>query len=436
MPHLSYFARLRAAPSRRQGTAAPHRLSWSIAAPSLTRNVSRWGRPFYRAAAVLVLNTLLVFGGFELAARGVFRLAGVLSKPTEQLVGEGNPRERVSYYADQAWAARYWQEHRLSDRERYYPYAGWRRAPFHGQTIAVDEHGVRATPGADCRAGAFTVFAFGASEMWGTGSPDWGTIPAHLQRGLAKLRPGPVCVVNFAESAYVSMQDVIMLLTLLRAGRVPDVAVFYNIGSDVYAAYQSGRAGGPQNLAQLAAKFEARPKPPTLVDLLRRTSSYALLDELVGKLAAAAPQQGERAPRKLVTYESLGVDVAELSDAVARQYLGNDALVGGLARQYGFDYVFFLPPRIFRGGKPLTAEEQEMKLRAEADAAHYKLYTAVYEALERAAAPESHLHSLVHVFDRHEALLWIDAVHVTPVGNQLIAASMLDVLQARAADDQ
>ena len=167
----------------------------------------------------------------------------VISKPTEQLVlvGEGKPREKVSYYSSQDWAERFWYEFRLSRELQFYPYVGWRRAPFKGQTIEVDQNGVRLTPGADCSAKSFKVFTFGASEMWGTGSPSWGTIPAHLQKGLEKLRPGPVCVTNFAESAHVSMQNVIMLLMQLRSGNVPDVVLFYTIADDIYSAYQSGR---------------------------------------------------------------------------------------------------------------------------------------------------------------------------------------------------
>src|SRR5438034_11838827 len=41
----------------------------------------------YRAVAILMLNALIVFACFELAARGVFKMASVISKPTEQLVG-------------------------------------------------------------------------------------------------------------------------------------------------------------------------------------------------------------------------------------------------------------------------------------------------------------------------------------------------------------
>ena len=47
----------------------------------------------YRAVAILMLNTLIIFACFELAGRGVFKIVSVISKPTEQLVGEGNPRE-------------------------------------------------------------------------------------------------------------------------------------------------------------------------------------------------------------------------------------------------------------------------------------------------------------------------------------------------------
>ena len=212
----------------------------------------------YKAVAVLVLNTLLLFACFELAAISYVNLRQLLPAPPDPLVGEGGPRETVSYYASQSWAPRYWHEFRLARRQRYYSYVGWRRAPFDGETIQIDERGIRLTPGADCSANSFKVFAFGGSTMWGTGSPNWGTIPAYLQAGLQKLRHGPVCVVNFGETAYVSTQGVIMLLMQLQSGNVPDLVVFYDGPNDIYAAYQSGRAGVPQNLDQVAARFERR----------------------------------------------------------------------------------------------------------------------------------------------------------------------------------
>ena len=390
----------------------------------------------YRAVAILMLNTLIVFACFELAARGVFKIASVISKPTEQLVGEGNPREKVSYYSSKDWAERYWYEFRLSRTQRYYPYVGWRRAPFKGKTIEIDQNGVRVTPGADCSAKSFKVFTFGASDMWGTGSPNWGTIPANLQKGLEKLRQGPVCVMNFAESAYVLTQDVIMLLVQLRSGNVPDLVLFYNIEGDIYAAYQSGRAGVPENLDQIAARFEGRRKPSTFVDRLRSTYSYLLIDQLVGKLTIANSQQKEPTPSELVNYESMGIDVAKLSDFIVQDYLGNYKIVSALAQKYGFKYFFFLPPSVLLSNKPLTPEEQEMKHKAETERAFHKLYTAVYQTIERKSSKYQNLYSMVHIFDNYDSLIWIDAGHVTPIGNQVIAERILDIIQARSSDEK
>ena len=43
---------------------------------------------------------------------------------------------------------------------------------------------------------------------------------------------------------------------------------------------------------------------------------------------------------------------------------------------------------------------------------------------------------MVHIFDRYDSLIWIDEAHVTPIGNQLIAERMLDVIQARSSDEK
>jgi hypothetical protein len=410
--------------------------------PPLSDSPFKKPQCLYRAVAILVLNTLIVFACFELAARGVFKIASVISEPTEQLIGEGTPREKVSYYSSQPWAEQYWYEFRLSRRQQYYPYVGWRRFPFKGRTIEIDQNGIRVTPGANCSANSFKVFTFGASEMWGTGSPNWGTIPANLQKGLEKLRQGPVCVMNFGESAYVLMQDIIMLLIQLRSGNVPDLALFYSTEGNIYAAYQSGRAGVPENLDQIAARFEGRQGPSAFVGLrstvnwLRSTDSYSLIDQLMGKLTIANPQQKAPAPSELATYESMGIDVATLSDLIVQDCLGNYKIVSALAQKYGFKYFFFLPPHISMGNKPLTPEEQEMKHKTELQAAYYKLHTAAYQIIERGFAKYQNFYSMVHVFDHYDSLIWIDEGHVTPIGNQVIAERMLDVIQARSSDEK
>lgn len=393
--------------------------------------VSMMSARIYRAVAILVLNAILAVAGFELVAMGYFnfKVPTRQAKSAERLVGEGTPRETVSYYASQDWAERFWYEFRLSRNQQFRPFVGWRRAPFKGQTIEVDQNGVRVTPGADCSPNSFKVFTFGASEMWGTGSPNWGTIPAHLQKGLEKLGQGPVCVTNFAESAYVSMQGIITLLMQLRSGNVPDVVLFYSVEDDIYSAYQSGRVGLLENLGQIAARFEGKQKPEGFLDRIKATNSYKLVDMYMDKLTVAKPQ--EQVANKVVTYESMGIDAESLSDAIVQEMLENYKIVNGLSQEYGFKYMFVVPPSVWRGEKSLTPEEQRMKDLALQEEALHKLSAAVYGKLEVAASKYANFQSLTHVFDHQNALLWIDATHVNPEGNQLVAMSLLELMQTR-----
>jgi len=386
--------------------------------------------PCYKGIAILVLNALVFCGGLELAAMTGSKIEALMSNPPSHLVVEGSPREKVSYYSSQDWAERYWYEFRLSRKQHYYPYVGWRRAPFKGETINVDQNGIRVTPGADCREGSFKVFAFGESSMWGTGSPDWATIPANLQKGLEKTSRGPVCVVNFAESAYVLMQDIITLIVQLQAGNKPDLVVFYNVEGDAYAAYQAGKAGVTQNLDQMAARFE-NANPPTFLDRLKATSSYALIDTIVGKLTIANPGQ-KPTPSRLLTYETMGIDLQTLSHSLAQNYFGEYQIVDALSRKYGFKFLFFLPPHLLLGdNKPLTVEEQQMKRDAESDPAFKNLLTATYQNIESESSKFPNIYPLDHVFDHYDSLIWIDAGHVTPTGNEIVAEKILAIIQTR-----
>src|SRR5262245_44374910 len=108
------------------------------------------GKRSYIAVSILLLNTLVAFGCLELAATAFFqvKMPTISSEPAEQLRGEGTLRETVSYYASQDWAKLFWHEFRLSRKNQFYSHVGWRRAPFHGQTIEIDSNGIRVTPGA------------------------------------------------------------------------------------------------------------------------------------------------------------------------------------------------------------------------------------------------------------------------------------------------
>jgi hypothetical protein len=60
----------------------------------------------------------------------------------------------------------------------------------------------------------------------------------------------------------------------------------------------------------------------------------------------------------------------------------------------------------------------------------------VYQTVERKSSQYQNFYSLADIFDHYHGLIWIDGAHVTPIGNRLIAARMLDVIQARSSEEK
>jgi len=387
--------------------------------PTLGRQIST----AYRGAAILLLNLIVVFATLDIGARVLYELREAFSAAPRTVL---DPRSKSPYYRSKSWAPQYWREFAASRGNHYMPHVLWRRSPFHGETININEQGIRLTPGANCARGSFKVFAFGGSTMWGTGSPDWATIPAYLQSGIQALKKGPVCVVNFGESGFTSTQSVIELLVQLQAGEPPNAVIFFDGPNDVYVGYQSGRVDVTENHEQMAERFNrkgAGEKNPVIA-LLEKSKLSNLAVSMVNKLKPAPDRK-----TGLVTYQSLGVDPISLKDSLLRNYFSNYKIVEGIAQEYGFKFLFFWPPYIGVGEKPLTPDEQNLKHSV--DPALVRLYLLTYRDVERLPEKPKNLIYLGHIFDGHEPLLWLDEVHVTPDGNRLIAERMLRTLKER-----
>jgi len=222
-----------------------------------------------------------------------------------------------------------------------------------------------------------------------------------------------------------------MLLMQLQAGNRPDWVLFYNTG-DVYAAYQSGRAGTIQNLDQVAAKFETGPKQVTLLDRLRSTSSYLVTERLIEKITSKNSEQKNAAPKQLITYKTMGIDSKQLSDRVVHNYLQTYGIVNALGEKYGFKALFFLPPHIELGKKPLTSEERQIEAEEEeeSDPAFTEFFTSIYQGLERESSKGQNIYSMADVFDNTDGPVWIDGGHTTPLGNEIIASRIVEIMQS------
>ena len=364
----------------------------------------------YRAVAILLLNLVVLLVVAEIGARLLQRLVPALRPDAAQ-------RRTFVSYAGQEWAPAYWREFWRSHPVLYRPWVIWRRPPFAGTMIHVDAEGLRVTPGAQCGPGAFTVFTFGGSTMWGTGAADGQTIAADLQEMLRARLKRPICVKNFGETGYTSTQEVVQLMLRLRAGERPDLVIFYDGVNDVAAGYESGRAGAHINLRPIADRFAGVGDASLGSRLLRSSAWFSLFRRYFAAHPHGPP----------VSYRSLGVDAPSLGRAVVDTYLAQRRLVAALAREYGFRAAFFWQPVIMVGAKPFTREER--RIDRAIDPAKRDLYAATYRFMSEAVRRAPDLYDVSGVFDGIHAPVWIDPFHVTPLGDELVARAMLAALE-------
>jgi hypothetical protein len=206
----------------------------------------------------------------------------------------------------------------------------------------------RVTTGASSDPEAYEVFCFGGSTMIGWGVPDSLTIPSILQKDLAARLNVPVRVVNFGQQAYVNTQELIELMLQLRAGRRPDLVIFYDGINDAFAAYQSGIAGVHENLPDISRRFvvpgEREAGQPVWKVLAERSNLFGLLRQLLAR------EPGREAETPIVQYSTMGVDADSLASDVAGVYEGNCGIVLSLSEQYGYRAAFYWQPVLGVGG--------------------------------------------------------------------------------------
>ncbi|MFM7735965.1 MAG: SGNH/GDSL hydrolase family protein [Alphaproteobacteria bacterium] len=336
----------------------------------------------------------------------------------------------IPYYARQPWTARFVadQDEIGSAKARYHPFIVWRRPPYASETVNVGPDGRRVVPGADCSSGTKKVWFFGGSTMWGTSSPDWGTIPAAFLAEMRKRTTMPLCVRNFGESAWSSTQEVIALVQALQAGEIPDLAVFYDGANDLNFAFENGHPYGHAELPKITAIFDregrgrgARSVPERRPrDLLRWFAP-----NLAGRLDKAWPP-----------WPAGGGGRRPAPDALARdtvRVLGvNREIVRALSQRFGFDVHFFWQPYLVAGLKPLAPGER--KLMSPSNPRRRELGDMVARANAIVAAglqPDET--DLSRVFEATTEQVFTDPVHVTPEGNEIVARAMVGVLGDRVA---
>jgi hypothetical protein len=315
----------------------------------------------------------------------------------------------------------YWREFDQSNKVTYHQYVLWRRLPYAGQTISINADGVRRTLHTQCDDKTFTIWMFGDSVMWGSGTTDEDTIPS-LVAQLYEQAGHPVCIVNYGEKGWSNSQELIAVLEELKhATHKPDLVFFYDGGTEAFTAYQNRRPDVHSNFNAFRNFLDNWSNTQKAgFAYLRQTNTFRLLD----RVAVKAPLQG---PRDQGTKRA-GLDSATLSAEVIENYLENMEIVRLLGKQYGFRAVFAWYPNLAVGHKEQTSYEQQvLALEYQKFPNLGDMYRAVYERGREIHRPD--FYDLENVADDHKETLYRGISHMRPEGNRVVAQQIFNILQ-------
>ena len=380
-------------------------------------------------------KVLLAFSGLYVYVACVGLSSALLLALLDALMGNGTESfsgalRSVPYYADKHWTDQFIrdQDHIGSARVRYSPFTVWRRPPYHSETVNVDADGLRVVPDTDCGDASLKVWFFGGSTMWGTSSPDWGTIPSQFQTLAAKDLRVPLCVRNFGESAWVSTQSVIALIQQLQRGNVPDCVIFYHGANDLLWAFGNSQPYRHAEYEQIASKFNRAGRGRGTPNPVRRDPADLLafvapaFKARWDKARASAQWPQDDSPEALARLARETVDVC----------LANHRIVLALAKDHDFTAHFFWQPYLIYDRKPLAPGEEEMLRRAGQWATTFRMFAAA--ANEHVTANVgADFTDLSDCFAGVQSQLYTDIVHVTPEANELIARDILEVIRPHLA---
>jgi hypothetical protein len=332
--------------------------------------------------------------------------------------------EKIS--GDQPWSRTFWQERATAGKNvKYHAYTLWRRAPFEGQTVFVDNDGLRKTYHSYCDSDSYTIWMLGNSALWGYATPDWQTIPSLLAAEYEK-QGQKVCVVNYGEMGRVSTQEVIeLMLGLKRTARKPNLVIFYDGVSDSELPLESDQPDIHTDYNSIKSLFEEHLKDEkTPFAYLRKTYTYRVAVELTKFLRLDSPT-GRRA----------NPDRSAQALATLDNYLRNQELVRTLSQHYHFDCLFVWQPGLLSDRKPFSGPEE--RIRAHEQRSHTgaePLLRATYDQFQHIDAPD--FLNLADLFRDHRESIFVDPNHLTAEGNQLVVTEIFERLHGRGVSLQ
>jgi len=267
-----------------------------------------------------------------------------------------------------------------------------------------------------------TIFLFGGSTMWGTGSRDDFTIPSIFSKRLAKNGVNAQ-IVNFGESGYVSTQEVILLIRELQKMNIPDLVIFYDGVNDTYSAYQQQIAGIPENEFNRVKEFRSSERiaeRDLWSSFANNLSTIRFTKGIIRRLGTGSPSDStvqhntQNTPSKsIANKEALANDVLNI-------YEKNIEIVKSLAKRYSFKALFYWQPTIFEKQHLTKYEDEKRQRQIELQPFFDETYGLLRQR-DYSRDGDVGFHNLTMLFSNVSEPLFVDWAHLGETGNGYIA---------------
>lgn len=324
-----------------------------------------------------------------------------------------DPRSLLPNYEGVGWAEAHFEELKRA-RVEYHSFYGWRREPFSGTTITVDERGIRPTPGSASQDQAAPLVVFlGGSTMWGEGANDENTIPAHFVRH-AKM---PLRVENLGESAYNAFQGYLFLKFRILEGWRPDLVVSYDGINNVEGLCRAGnRAIGHGRELQIRTAMRGLDQVRT-PDALTLRYFIMPIREIIMRLRKRTDSQTPDNPYRLVCAAD-----PNRAQNVAQGLLDSWLATLNLIDSHGGESIFVLQPAAYTGKPMINHLSVNPATKLEYEAVYGRIINLLDD--KKYSRLRGRVLNLLDALDDH-GTVYIDPQHVSPLGNEIMANHLL-----------
>jgi hypothetical protein len=301
------------------------------------------------------------------------------------------------------WAEKHFAE--FSEQEyKYQSFLGWRRRPYDGETINIDEKGMRQTVDRTPNVENRSIFFFGGSTIWGTGVSDDFTIPSYFASITDDYK-----VSNYGEAAYTAHQSLETLIKLLQIGERLDVVVFYDGVNDVKYKCRKRHTWFSHGWEQ---EFSSK---------IEFYESVFSLEYALGPLRLAAIKLKQViVPKPKDDAETHNCHkTPDKAQRIAAALVEDWKIAKTLVESHGGRFFAFLQPISYFSQTRLDRISVSDELK--------KQYELIYPMIKKNADNSPDFYDLANVFDRDE-YIYVDYAHVSPNGNRYAAERILSII--------